>query len=100
MRALYRSIGIDASAGSFTQICRTYMDQRLREELSPARKKCMTRGFERWAEDVRLSKIQADTRIDLHGREALVYDGARPERAVYIDGEWRLAEVPEIAPAR
>ncbi len=97
---MYRSIGVDASAGAFGQICLTYTDAHLRAELSPTSKKCYTRNFERWAEKIRLSKITPRTRIVLSGREALIYDGALPERVTYIGGEWRLADVPEIAPGR
>ncbi len=96
VRAMYRSIGIEASAGNFGQICSTYTDQRLRAELSPPSKKCYTRTFERWAEKVRLSKVTPATAIIITGREATVYDGRPPEQAVYVDGEWRLAIAPEI----
>lgn len=97
VRAFYRSIGLEASAGNFGGICRTYTDRRLRAELSPASRKCYSRTFERWAEKVRLSKIKPGTRIVLTGREATIYDGSPPEKVVYTGGEWRLAAVPEIA---
>ena len=93
---MYRSIGIDASSGNFRDICDSYMDEQLRNELQPFSKKCSTRRFERWAESVRLSKVGSGARIVVSGREALVYDGAKPEKALYIAGQWRLAEVPEI----
>jgi hypothetical protein len=93
---MYRSIGIDASSGNFRDICESYMDGQLRNELQPLSKNCFTRRFERWAEGVRLSKVGSGARIVVSGREALVYDRAKPERALYIAGEWRLGEVPEI----
>jgi hypothetical protein len=96
VRAMYRSIGIDASAANYSDICHSYMDEQLRGELEPLNKKCFTSTFEHWAEKVWLSKIKSQTRIVVAGDEATVYDGAKPERALYIDGQWRLAEVPEI----
>jgi hypothetical protein len=93
---MYRSIGIDASSSNFGDICTSYMDDRLRDELAPVSKGCFTRTFEHWAEKVRLSKINTGTRVVVTGRRALVYDGAEPEKALYIEGQWRLAEVPEI----
>ncbi|MGO8905484.1 MAG: hypothetical protein ACLQMH_07655 [Solirubrobacteraceae bacterium] len=96
VRAMYRSIGIDASSSNFGDICESYMDEQLRSELEPLSKNCFTRTFEHWAEKVRLSKIGSGTRIVVSGRQALVYGGARPEKALYVSGQWRLAEVPEI----
>lgn len=103
---MYRSIGLDAGAGAFTDICRSYMDPRLREEVKKADNDCTTANYtsklERWAEKVRLSKIKVSTRIVLAGDQALVYDASEPETAVYLQGEWVLANVPELAttPAR
>jgi hypothetical protein len=93
---MYRSIGIDASASNFGDICDSYMDKQLRSELEPVSRNCFTSRFERWAEKVRLSKIRSGTRIVVLGHEALVYDGAEPERALYAAGQWRLREVPEV----
>jgi hypothetical protein len=100
VRAMYRYIGIDASAGSFSEICESYMDERLRNKLEPLTKDCTTSRFEHWAEKVRLSKIRPGTRIVISGREALVYDGVKPEKVSYIAGQWRLAEVPEMITPR
>jgi hypothetical protein len=100
VRAMYRSIGIDASASDFTDICDSYMDAALRDELQPVSKRCFTTKFEHWAEKIRLSKIKPDTRIVVSSGEALVYDGARPERVTYEAGQWRLAEVPEVVRQR
>jgi hypothetical protein len=100
VRALYRAIGLDASSGNFGDICRSYMDARLRAEFEPSSKSCSTSKFERWAEKVRLSKVRPGTRITVSGGEALIYDGVRPERAVYVTGQWQLAEVPELTAAR
>jgi hypothetical protein len=97
VRALYRSIGIDASAGNFTDICRTYMTGRLREQLILLHKPCSGSAVERWAERVRLAKVGTAARIAVSGRRALVYDGAWREVALYENGQWRLDEVPEIA---
>ncbi len=94
---MYRSIGVDASSGYFTDICQTYMDSELRRELQPVSRACFTTRFEHWAEKVRLSKVTPATSIVVTGHEAVVYDGARPERVVYVGGHWRLAEVPEIS---
>jgi hypothetical protein len=47
-----------------------------------------------------VSKVKAGTRIVLSGREALIYDGAEPERAVYVNGQWLLGEVPELTRPR
>ncbi len=100
VRALYRSIGIDASTSNFSDICASYMDELLRSELKPLSKGCSTPRFEHWAEKVRLSKIRPNTRIVLSGREALIYDGVKPERALYAAGQWRLAEAPELVPTQ
>ena len=100
VRALYRSIGIDASTSDFSDICTSYMDEPLRSELKPVSKGCSTPRFEHWAEKVRLSKIRPNTRIVLSGHEALIYDGVKPERALYAAGQWRLAEAPELVRTR
>jgi hypothetical protein len=105
VQAMYRSIGLDAGAGEFTDICHSYMDGALREEVMRANGDCTTGNtesrLERWAEKVRLSKVKARTYIVLSGDEALVYDAAKPERAVYRGGQWLLAEAPELtAPGR
>jgi hypothetical protein len=97
VRAMYRDIGIDASSSNFGDICETYMDEQLRKELEPVSKNCFSSRFEKWAERVRLSKITSATRIMVSGRQALVYDGATPERAQYLGGQWRLSEVPALA---
>jgi hypothetical protein len=98
VRALYRSIGIDASSGNFADICRTYMTGRLREELITLHKPCSGSAVERWAEKVRMAKVGTAVRIAVRGTRALVYDGAGREVALYANGQWRLNEVPEIAP--
>jgi hypothetical protein len=97
---MYRSIGIDASSSDFGDICESYMDEQLRNELEPVSKNCFTSRFEHWAEKVRLSKIRPGTRIVVSGHEALVYDGAKPEKALYVVGQWRLGEVPELIPPK
>ena len=55
-----------------------------------------TSKLERWAEKIRLSKIESGTRIVVSADQALVYDGAQPEQAVYTSGQWRLARAPEL----
>jgi hypothetical protein len=95
---MYRSIGIDASSGNFGDICQSYMDEQLRSELEPLSKNCFSSRFEHWAEGIRLSKIRPGTRIVVYGGQALIYDGAEPERALYIAGQWRLDEAPAIIP--
>lgn len=97
---MYRSIGIDASSGEFGDICQSYMDERLRSELKPLRRNCFSSRFEHWAEGIRLSKIRSGTQIVVSEGQALIYDGAEPERALYIEGQWRLDEAPAIIPAR
>ena len=100
VRAMYRSIGLDASAGAFTDVCRSYMDAPLRAQVERANDDCTTSSstsrLERWAEKIRLSKIKSGTRIVVAGHEALVYDAAKPEKALYTAGQWRLAEAPEL----
>jgi hypothetical protein len=98
VRALYRSIGIDASMGDFTDICQTDMTAQLREELTVKRKSCSAATIERWAEKVRTGKVGTRTRVVLSGGRALVYDGAQREVALYGNGQWRLDEVPAIVP--
>ena len=101
---MYRSIGIDASSGNFTDICDSYMDEPMRATVQRANYDCTTSStmstLEHWAERVRLSKIEPQTRIVVSGDQALVYDGARPERALYRSGQWRLTEVPELTAKR
>jgi len=100
VRAMYRSIGLDAGAGDFTDVCRTYMDASLRDEIKKADNDCTTASYsselERWAEKVRLSRVKASTRIILSGDRALVYDDTEPEAVLYIHGQWVLADVPEL----
>lgn len=101
VRALYRSIGLDASSGEFNDICRSYMDQQLRADFEPSQKNCLSSSFERWAEKIRTAGVGPSTRIVVSGHEALVYRAVKPERAVYIAGQWQLAEVPQtILPRR
>ena len=101
---MYRSIGLDAGAGDFTDICHSYMDGPLSSEVSRSNNDCTTANasshLERWAEKIRLSKVGARTRIVVSGREALVYDGAEPERAMYVNGQWLLAQAPELTSPR
>lgn len=98
---MYRSIGLDASSGEFNLICQSYMDQSLRAEFEPSQKDCLTTSFERWAEKIRVPGLASNTRIVISGREAFVYRSAKPEKAVYTDGQWLLAEVPAtIVPRR
>ena len=103
VRAMYRSIGLDAGSGDFSDVCRSYMDAALRDEVKRSNDDCTTSNatsrLERWAEKVRLSKVNAGTRIVLSGDQARVYDGAAPESAHYIHGQWQLAEVPELTAA-
>jgi hypothetical protein len=104
VRAMYRSIGLDASAGDFIDVCRSYMVQPLRGEVSRSNHGCVaassTSKLERWAEKIRLSKVKSGTRIVVSGHEALVDDATRPERALYVDGQWQLSEVPELTARR
>lgn len=105
VRAMYRSIGLDAGAGDFTDVCRSLMDEPLRAQVRRANDNCTTgnstSALERWAEKIRLAKVGARTRIVLSGREALIYDGAKPERALYVNGQWLMSQAPELtAPAR
>jgi hypothetical protein len=67
VRAMYRSIGIDASSSDFGDICKSYMDEQLRSELEPLSKNCFTSRFEHWAEKIRLSRVTPGTRILLSG---------------------------------
>lgn len=97
LRAVYRSIGIDASAGNFTGICQTYLSSHLRQKLIALHRPCSQATIERWAERVRVAKVGPTILIVVKGARASVYDGATPEQASYIDGEWRLTEVPELA---
>ncbi len=96
VRAMYRAIGLDASSGEFSDICRSYMDGRLRQELTPFERDCLTTSFERWAEKIRVPGIGASTRIVLAGDQALVYRSTTPEKAIYRGGQWQLAEVPQV----
>ncbi len=104
VRAMYRSIGLDAGAGDFIDVCRSLLDEPLRAQVKRSNHNCSTASstsaLERWAEKVRLAKVSARTRIVLAGDEALVYDGAKPERARYVGGQWLLAEAPELTPPR
>jgi hypothetical protein len=100
VRALYRSVGLDASGGAFNDICLTYMDEQLRDKLKAAGTRCAAGTFERWAEKVRRSNVAPGIRIVVSGPEAVVYDGVEPERAVYAEGQWRLADVPELTTPR
>ncbi len=103
VRAMYRAIGLDAGAGDFPDICRSYMDPALGARTARTNHDCTTSSststLERWAEKVRLAKVTTATRIALSRSEALVYDGAKPERVLYAGGQWRLAEVPELSVA-
>jgi hypothetical protein len=98
---MYRSIGLDASAGAFSDVCRSYMDEPLRDQVQRLNDDCLTSSssiskLEHWAEKIRLSKIKSGTRIVVSGEQALVYDGVGPEKVLYSAGQWRLAEVPEL----
>jgi hypothetical protein len=104
VRAMYRSVGLDAGAGDFPDICRSYMGEPLRGEVKRTNNNCSTSSslsnLERWAEKVRLSKVGPRTRIVMAGDDALVYDGVKPEKALYLAGQWRLIEVPELTAPR
>jgi hypothetical protein len=100
VRALYRSVGLDASGGAYNDICMTYMDEQLRDKLKAAGIPCAAGTFERWAEKVRRLNVATGIRIVVSGREAVVYDGVETERTIYTGGQWRLADVPQLTPPR
>ena len=93
VRAMYRSIG---AGGAPNEVCAVFFVRELQDELKSARVSCSSTKFEKWSEKVRLSKITPTTRIEVSGSEAVIHDGSRPERAVYVDGEWHLSEIPEL----
>ncbi len=76
------------------------MTEELRAKLRSAGVSCTSTALERWTEKVRLSKITPTTRVTISGPEAFVYDGAKPEKALYVNGQWRVAEVPELTSQR
>lgn len=104
VQALYRAIGIDSSAGNFSDICQNDMDSQLRSQVRRSNNDCVTSSstsnLERWAEKLRLSKFKAGTRIVVSGHQALVYDGPEPEKVIYIAGRWLLAEAPALTSPR
>jgi len=100
VRALYRAVGLDASGGSFNDICATYMDEQLRNKLKASGGGCTGASLERWAEGIRRSNVGQGTRIVVFGGEAAVYHGVKPERALYVKGQWQLAEVPQLTAPR
>jgi hypothetical protein len=104
VRAMYRSVGLDAGAGDFIDICHSYMEATLSNEVKRSNNNCTTANsssrLERWAEKIRLAKVGTTTRIAVTGNEALIYDGPEAEKVVYVSGQWRLSEVPELTPTK
>lgn len=96
VRAMYRSIGVDASSGYWTDICSSYMDASLRAQVQRRAKDCFSTTVERWAERIRLAKVRPSTRIVLSGGRATIFDGPTPEVALYTGGQWRLDRAAEI----
>ncbi len=91
---MFASVAADGRAHDFGQICKNEMDAELRQLAYLVGADCVKAIAAEWAEGVQLSRIGAETRIVVSGNTATVFDGAAPDRALYTEGRWEMAETP------
>ncbi len=89
---MFATVAADGRAHNFGQICKREMDAELRQLAYLVGADCVEAITAEWAEGVQLSRIGAETRIVVSGNTATVFDGAAPDRALYADGRWEIAE--------
>lgn len=91
---MFAAVAADGRAHDFGRICQYEMDAQLRQLAYLVGANCMKTMAAEWVEGVQLSRIGPKTRIVVSGNTATVFDGAAPDRAVYANGRWKLAETP------
>lgn len=94
VRAMFAAVNADGRARHFRRICQHDMDAQLQQLAYLVGANCSKTMAAEWAEGVQLARITPSTRIILSGDTATVFDGAAPDRAVYADGRWEMAETP------
>jgi hypothetical protein len=94
VRAMFAAVAADGQAHDFGRICQYEMDAQLRQLAYLVGANCMKTMAAEWVEGVQLSRIGSKTRIVISGNTATVFDGVAPDRAVYANGRWELAETP------
>lgn len=94
VRAMFTTVAADGRTHDFKRICQHEMDAQLRQLIYLVGGNCPKMMAAEWTEGVQLSRIGPKTRIVVSGDTATVLDGAAPDRAVYADGRWEMAETP------
>lgn len=94
VRALFTTVAADGRTHDFKRICQHEMDAQLRQLIYLVGGNCTKMMAAEWTEGVQLSRIAPTTHIVVSGNTATVLDGAAPDRAVYSEGRWEMAETP------
>lgn len=94
VRAMFTTVAADGRTHDFKRICQHEMDAQLRQLIYLVGGNCPKMMAAEWTEGVQLSRIGPKTRVIVSGDTATVLDGAAPDRAVYADGRWEMAETP------
>jgi len=97
VRALFAVVAHAGREHRFAAICHDYLSGVLRQLDRLVGGSCAKDLAREWREGVQLSTITAKTRIAVGGAEAVVYDGAAPDRARRVAGRWRVSEWPRNA---
>jgi hypothetical protein len=94
VRAMFAAVNADGRAHRYQRICQHHLDAQLQQLAHLVGANCAKTMAAEWAEGVQLARIGASTRIVITGDAATVFDGGAPDRAVYTDGHWEMAETP------
>lgn len=94
VRAMFTTVAADGRTHDFKRICQHEIDVQLRQLIYLVGGSCTKMMAAEWTEGVQLSRIGSKTRIVVSGNTATVLDGTAPDRAVYAEGRWEMAEAP------
>jgi hypothetical protein len=94
VRAMFAAVNADGRAPRYQRICQHDLDAQLQQLARLVGANCAKTMAAEWAEGVQLARIGASTRIVVSGDAATVFDGGAPDRAIYTNGRWEMAETP------
>ncbi len=94
VRAMFAAVNADGRAHRYQRICQHDLDAQLQQLAYLVGANCPRTMAAAWAEGVQLARIGTSTRIVLSGDTATVFDGGTPDRAIYTNGRWEMAETP------
>ncbi|MGH2832071.1 MAG: hypothetical protein ACRDK2_04790 [Solirubrobacteraceae bacterium] len=94
VRTLFAAIAANGRAHRFASICEGEMTATLKQLDYLVGGNCSTDLGNEWTEGVQLTSIGPHTHIVISGDTATVFDGPAPDRALRVNGTWKLAEFP------